>query len=404
MLSRVADAVHWMSRYIERAENIARFVDVNEHLTLDLPGDDGRQWRALVVATGDDGLFLKRFGSFDRDRVVRFLTLDPEYPSSIWSCLRAARENARSVREIISRDMWEQTNRAYLDVKEAAGRPDAVYADPEPFLQMVKEACHRIHGSTQVTMTHNDAWHFMQMGRLLERADKTSRILDVKYFLLAPVGGVTEGEEEGMPLALRPVGEARQAQSSGSASGEGILSFGPTRYGSEEHRRGTFDGSERPGLYANDYEPLQDSENAESSSAGTAEDDLQWSALLQSVSALEMYRQRHGRIHPARVIDFLLFDHQFPRAIRYCVNLAEKALHALDAGGGAHFPRNAVERRLGRLRADLEFAEVNDVLSAGVHRWVDDFQTKLNGVGSAMHETFFELGPPPAPPGRLKGA
>ncbi len=320
MLSRVADAVLWMSRYIERAENIARFVNVNESLTLDLPGDDGRQWRALVTATGDDELFLEHYGRFSRENVLRFLTLDPSYPNSIWCCLRAARENARSVREIISRDVWEQTNRAYLMVQEAAARPAAVAADPEPFLERVKDACHRIQGSIHVTMTHNDAWHFMQMGRLLERADKTSRILDVKYFLVPPGTNGTRA----------------------------------------------------------------------------AEDELQWSALLQSVSGLEMYRQRHGRMHPARVVEFLLFDPQFPRAIRYCVNLAERGLLSLSGTGGPR-PRNDAERWLGRLRAELEFAEVADVLDRGLHEWVDDFQSKLNRVGVAIHDTFLALSPPTGP-------
>lgn len=317
MLSRVADAIHWMSRYIERAENTARFVGVNESLTLDLPGDTGHQWRSLVLATGDDELFLKRYGHFDRPNVIRFLTLDPDYPNSIWSCIRAARENARGVREIISSDMWEETNRAYLFVKKTAEAPERILADPEPFLQSIKTACYRIHGATQVTMTHNDAWLFMEIGRLLERADKTSRILDVKYVLLLP-----------------------------------------------------------------------DSENELS-----ADDELYWSALLQSVSGLEMYRQQCGRLEPARVVEFLLLDHKFPRAIRHCVEIAENAVRAVDIGGRRLLhPRNEVETRLGRLRAELEFAEVNEILSQGLHEWVDDFQKKLNVVGTAMHKTFFQLG------------
>ena len=317
MLSRVADAVHWMSRYIERAENLARFVDVNESLTLDLgSGSPQSQWRSLVMATGDDSEFLERYPHFDRENVLRFLVFDPSYHSSIWSSLRAARENARSVREIISADTWEQTNRAYHLVKKAAAAPDAILADPEPFLQKVKEACYRIDGSMQVTMTHNDAWYFMQVGRLLERADKTSRILDVKYFLVR-----------------------------------------------------------------------QDAVGVE------AEDDPQWSALLQSVSGLEMYRQKCGRITPAKALHFLLFETSFPRSIRFCVMRAEKGLQNLDAGQGVS-PRNEVERRLGRLRAELEFAEVGEVMAKGVHEWVDGFQRKLNAVGVAMHETYFELGTP----------
>lgn len=319
MLSRVADAIHWMSRYIERAENIARFVDVNEALTLDMPGDRGFQWRSLVAATGDDALYSRRYSDFDRRNVMRFLMFDRDYPNSICSCLHAARENARSVREIVSSDVWEQVNRAYHYAKNTTPRIEAILDDPEGFLQNIKAACYRVLGSAQVTMTHDDAWLFMQAGRMLERADKTSRIVDVKYFLIHPEQG---------KKAIRISG---------------------------------------------------------------TEDDLQWSALLQSVSGLEMYRRRFGLLDPDKVLQFMLFDAHFPRSIRFCVTQAERALHRLDVGGRAH-PRNEVEKRIGRLRASLEFGEVVEVFDRGLHRWVDDFQSSLNGVGACMHETFFALG------------
>ena len=110
MLSRVADSLYWMSRYIERAENVARFIDVNLHMMLDLPVGATEQWGPLVITTGDDRPFAERYGAATREDVIRFLTFDKENPNSITSCLRAARENARSVREIISSEMWEQVN------------------------------------------------------------------------------------------------------------------------------------------------------------------------------------------------------------------------------------------------------------------------------------------------------
>ena len=122
MLSRVADSIYWMSRYIERAENIARFVDVNLLMILDLPAGSSEQWAPLVSATGDDVQFKARYGTADREQVIQFLAFDRENPNSIVSCLRAARENARSVREIISSDMWEQINTFYLMVNAAAER------------------------------------------------------------------------------------------------------------------------------------------------------------------------------------------------------------------------------------------------------------------------------------------
>src|SRR5688500_8287739 len=120
MLSRVADSIYWLSRYIERAENVARFIDVNLHLMLDLPPGASEQWEPLVQTTGDLQVFETRYGAATKENVVAFLTFDPDNPNSILSCLRAARENARTVREIISSEMWEQANKFYLMVREAA--------------------------------------------------------------------------------------------------------------------------------------------------------------------------------------------------------------------------------------------------------------------------------------------
>ncbi len=186
MLSRVADAIYWMNRYVERAENVARFVDVNLHLGLDLPEGAVEQWAPLVATTGDDAWFTERYGVASRANVIRFLTFDAEYPSSILSCLRAARENARSTREIISSELWQAINEAYLFVSAAARDPSEVLRSPHDFYAEIKRAAQLYLGVTYVTMTHNEAWHFARLARLLERADKTSRILDVKYFILLP--------------------------------------------------------------------------------------------------------------------------------------------------------------------------------------------------------------------------
>jgi uncharacterized alpha-E superfamily protein len=184
VLSRVADAIYWMNRYVERAENVARFVDVSLHLSLDFPETPG-QWSPLVATTGDSELFAERFKDSSRENVLGFLTFDRECPNSILSCFAKARENARSVREIISSEMWEQVNRAYLMVMEASRAKTALDA-PHEFFSAVKQASHLFVGTSYLTMSHNEAWHFGRLGRLLERADKTSRIVDVKYFFLLP--------------------------------------------------------------------------------------------------------------------------------------------------------------------------------------------------------------------------
>lgn len=185
MLSRVANSVYWMNRYIERAENVARFIEVNTHLLLDLPFGADEQWVPLVQTAGDLEPFKERYGEPTRGNVTWFLTFDAENPNSILSCLRAARRNGRQVREIISSEMWEQINIFSLMVEGAATTQDAV-DDPHDFYTQIKMASHLFKGITDATMSQNEAWHFGRMGRLIERADKTSRILDVKYYILLP--------------------------------------------------------------------------------------------------------------------------------------------------------------------------------------------------------------------------
>ncbi|MBP0001426.1 MAG: alpha-E domain-containing protein [Cyanobacteria bacterium SID2] len=184
MLSRVANSIYWLNRYIERAENVARFVDVNLNLMLDSPTGVSQQWRPLVITTGDLQLFEERYGEATAENVIQFLTFDLDYQNSILYCLRAARENARSIREIISSEMWEEVNTFYHMVQGAAAHNSHhLFHD---LFSHVKFASHRFAGVMDATMTHNEGWHFGQVGRLLERADKTTRILDVKYFILLP--------------------------------------------------------------------------------------------------------------------------------------------------------------------------------------------------------------------------
>ena len=184
MLSRVADSIYWLNRYIERAENVARFIDVNLNMMLDLPEGVPQQWQPLISVTGDLELFNSSYQEANSDNVIHFLAFDLNYPNSIISCLKLARENARSVREVISSEMWEEVNSFYLTIKEAATQ-NSLSKLPQ-FFNEVKMSSHRFAGVMDATMSHNEAWYFGQLGRLLERADKTARILDVKYFLLLP--------------------------------------------------------------------------------------------------------------------------------------------------------------------------------------------------------------------------
>jgi len=185
MLSRVASSIYWMSRYLERAENVARFVAVNAHLMLDMglaPG--AAQWKPLVTTSGDDADFAKRYKEASEKNVLHFLTFDEKNPNSIFSCICSARENARTVREVISSEMWEQLNALYHLVLEHSRKRRI--ANLQEFYVQIRSHSHLFAGLSENTMSHGEGWHFARMGRMLERADKTARILDVKYFLLLP--------------------------------------------------------------------------------------------------------------------------------------------------------------------------------------------------------------------------
>ncbi|THB76947.1 MAG: alpha-E domain-containing protein [Desulfobulbaceae bacterium] len=186
MLSRVADSLYWMSRYLERAENIARFLDVNWHLTLDLAMMQQNHWSALVSVTGERKLFEQRYDDDTKDNVIRFLTIDPDYPNSIYCCLQSARENARAVRDLIPIEMWEMINVFFHQIEREAKKPGIVFENPYMFCEEVKKRNLTLSGLAQDTMDHDEAWLFFNLGKMLERADKTSRIIDVKYFVLLP--------------------------------------------------------------------------------------------------------------------------------------------------------------------------------------------------------------------------
>jgi len=310
LLSRVADSVYWMARYIERAENVARFIDVNLHLQLDLPLAPSHQWQPLIETTGDTEMFRKQYGMTSECNVIQFLAFDEEYPNSIYSCLRSARENARSVRETISSEMWEQVNSIYLQIQLQRTNPQQE-ALPE-VLRGIRMACHMFQGITDATMSHNEAWHFLRLGRMIERADKTSRILDVKYFILLP-----------------------------TATG-----------------------------------------------LDTPYDDLHWSAVLKSVSGFEMYRKKYGRIVPRNIVELLIMDREFPRAILYCIMRANESLHAIT-GTSMASSEILSERLMDHLAAELNTSTVEMIIRSGLHEYLDGLQTRMNDVGQGLHQDFF---------------
>ncbi len=186
MLSRVANSIYWLGRYLERAENYSRFMNVNFNLMLDLPPDMKEQWEPLISATGDNELYLKKHKTFDLENAVRFLTFDTENPNSIISSINNARENARVIRENLTKETWEILNELYHFVKEHSSKKNLNIHDLLPFLEKVKNEILLLYGLSESTVARTESWYFRQLGMNLERADKTSRILDVKYHILLP--------------------------------------------------------------------------------------------------------------------------------------------------------------------------------------------------------------------------
>jgi uncharacterized alpha-E superfamily protein len=198
MLSRVAHSLYWMSRYIERAENIARLLDVNLQFVSDLPdarASSPNLWEALLLSTGGRELFGQLHGAPGGQAVTEFLAFDLRNPDSILSCVYAARENARMIRDQLSLEMWETINELHLLLKASSASSDWA-ANPAEFFARITRASHLFQGLTACTYSRSEGWEFIQFGKYLERADKTTRILDMKYHILLPaatdVGGALD--------------------------------------------------------------------------------------------------------------------------------------------------------------------------------------------------------------------
>jgi len=301
-------------------------VETTLDLALDGTISPGRLWNALVCTFGDESDFWARFGLADQANVISFLAFDQANPNSIASCLQAARENARTVRDMISTPMWEEINKAHLYVRSAAAA-NAEIDHPREFLDDVKRASQLITGVADATMSHGEAWHFARMGRLIERADKTSRVLDVEHYF--------------QPAAVRIAPPAA-------------------------------------GTVADETEAVA----------------VQWSAVLESASALEMYRKVHGAVSRRSVANFLIFDREFPRAMHFCLIKAEESLLAITGGAKGAYS-NPAEQRLGRLRSHLDYGAIDEILGGpgGLHGFIDGFQTDLNQASQAVFDTFFALQP-----------
>lgn len=310
MLSRVAESLYWMARYIERAEDISRLLEVNFNAFLDSsPVDAQHGWESIVKMNGDEGLFAEIFYKADSQNVLQFMFWEPLNTNSVAYSVARARENARSVREQISTEMWEAINRLYFLTRNTdQGR---MLANPTEFLRLVRDRAQAFQGITSATMTHGEPYRFIQLGLYFERADKTARILDSKY------------------------------------------------------------------VHLNRFP------------AGSAEMSLQLIALLRSCGAFEPYRRvSSGQLHVQAVVEYLLLNHEFPRAVHFCVDVCRGTLDRIGSDA-AITSRSDPKRSLGRLRADLEYLDVTELIGDKLHPFLWNFLLRLNSVGNDIAGTYF---------------
>lgn len=314
MLSRVASHIYWLGRYLERAENYARFIDVNFNLMQDLPADLKEQWEPLVMATGDLELYQRKYEGFERHQVMFFLTFDSDNPNSMLSAVTNARENARIIRENLSKETWEKANELYYMLQLGLEKKIWKKEDPRQFYEQVKNQILLLYGLADATVARTEGWYFRQLGQLLERADKTSRVLDVKYHILLP--SVFE--------------------------------------------------------------------------VGTPMDFLHWMALLKSVTGFNTYRRLYGNIDPSGVVEFLMLNKYFPRSIFFCIREAERCLHCISGNNSEGF-NNSAEKAMGELRSRLEYSEVDDIISVGLHEYLDKLQLKINHISDLIDINYFRI-------------
>ena len=314
MLSRTADHLFWMSRYTERAENTARMLDVNYQTAL-LPQSAAVAqvgWQGLLSISELLPAYTAKYGHDITSRnVMDFMVRDESNPSSIVSCLRAARENARAVRGALTTELWETQNSTWLKLASYLKTRD-FERDPAAFFEWVKHRSHLSRGVAIGTMLQDEAFHFYRMGTFLERADNTARLLDVKFHAVESdfFGAASELDQE--------------------------------------------------------Y------------------DFYHWSAILRSVSAFEVYRKVYRDvISPERVAELLILRPDMPRSLAASVG---EVVNNLSVVANDHSGETL--RRAGKLKADLQYARIDEILATGLHAYLTQFLDRVNELGARISQDF----------------
>jgi uncharacterized alpha-E superfamily protein len=324
MLSRTADHLFWMARYMERAENTARMLDVNYQTAL-LPQSSEmaeQGWRGLLSISELSEPFAHRYEEVTASNVMDFMIRDETNPSSILACLHAARENARAVRGALTTEVWETQNQTWIEFNRLL-KDGAFEEDPSEFFEWVKFRSHLSRGVTVGTMLMDEALNFLRIGTFLERADNTARLLDVKFHALA-------GDKD----FFGPISSGRQPLK------------GPAM-------------------------PLEI-------------DFYHWSAVLRSVSGFEIYRKVYRNvIRPERVAELLILRPDMPRSLVACMNEVVGNLQTV-----ANQRSGETLRRAGRLQSDLKYGRIDEILATGLHAYLTQFLDRVGDLGVGISRDF----------------
>jgi len=371
MLSRTADHLFWMARYIERAENTARMLDVT--LTTSLlpqsPLQAERGWRAMLGISELQPRFDALHTAMSVPAVLDFMVRDPDNPSSIYSCLQAARENARAVRGSLTTDVWETHNYTWLQLQTQL-RDGLLQSDPKQFFEWVKFRSHLTRGVTIGTMLKDEAFYFTRLGTFLERADNTARILDVKFHdeaaTPAPVTADVQSQKQSQGVVTPPRPMANLVGLGGNGGGDsnaGGAASGTSNGNGIGAGSGNGNGNGQQPHYLDYY---------------------YWAAVLRSVSAFEIYRRVYRDvITPLRVAELLILRRDMPRSLAASVDEVCANLDQLknDRSG-------ETARRAGLLRAELQFGRVEDLLAHGTHAFLTGFLERVNDIGQRISQDF----------------
>lgn len=326
MLSRTADNLFWMCRYTERAENTARMLDVNLQMSL-LPQDAQTRegsWNAVLRISELHRLYHAKHAAISPQDVLQYMVRDAENPSSIYSCMRAARENARAVRGSLTTEVWETYNTTWLELLKHL-HTGLLERNPGEFFEWVKFRSHLARGVTIGTMLEDEALYFLRIGMHLERADNTARMLDVKFH-----------------------------ERDGDGNGNGTP---------QQQQDGRGEGHASGALQSEFY---------------------RWSALLSSVSGLEIYRKVYRDvITPDRVAELLILHPDMPRSL-----LATMRAVVDDLARVSNQRSTETERHAGMLCAELQFGRVEDILRSGLHQYLEHFLDRINDLGNRISQDF----------------